>query len=151
MKQIKGEPWAPGETLAGNRDGIQMEDHGRGMQGVWGLFFCLSLSHCLKFPKRAASVGHPVSVTEASGEQACPPLFVSHPVSLSGSTVPCRQTQPILPHGFYLSFSHWGLILTPSDVVLSTSWAFTLGYIGGVYGGSELPLISYRGILKQET
>lgn len=34
MKQIKGEPWPPGETLAGHRDGIQMGDHGRGIQGV---------------------------------------------------------------------------------------------------------------------
>lgn len=56
MKQIKGEPWPPGETLAGQRDGIQMGDHGRGIQGTVLLFlslsfFCLSSSHCLKFPK----------------------------------------------------------------------------------------------------
>lgn len=72
MKQIKGEPWPPGETLAGHRDGIQMGGHGRDMQGSWDSFclslsfFCLSLSHCLKFPKRAASVRRPMSVIEAS-------------------------------------------------------------------------------------
>lgn len=38
MKQIKGEPWPPGETLAGHRDGIQMGDHERIIQGVF-LFF----------------------------------------------------------------------------------------------------------------
>lgn len=31
MKQIKGEPWPPEEVLAARRDGIQMEDHGRGI------------------------------------------------------------------------------------------------------------------------
>lgn len=66
MKQIKGEPWPPGETLAGHRDGIQMGDHGRIIQRVPGLFLSLSLLHCLKFLKRAASVGCPISVTEAS-------------------------------------------------------------------------------------
>lgn len=75
MKQIKGEPWSPGETLAGHRDGIQMGDHGRVIQGVPGLSFSLSLpvflfsfclSHRLKFPKREASVGCPMSVPEAS-------------------------------------------------------------------------------------
>lgn len=47
MKQIKGEPWPPGETLAGCRDGIQMEEHGRGVQGGHGtllLLLCLSVS-----------------------------------------------------------------------------------------------------------
>lgn len=73
MKQIKGEPWPPGETLAGHRDGIQMGDHGRDIQETVllfslsvSLFFCLSLSLCLKSPKRAASVGYPMSVTEVS-------------------------------------------------------------------------------------
>lgn len=52
MKQIKGEPWPPGETLAGHRDGIQMEDHGRGIQEVWGLCcsFSLVLSLCFFWP-----------------------------------------------------------------------------------------------------
>lgn len=39
MKQIKGEPWPPGETLAGSRDGIQMGNHERIIQGFWDLFF----------------------------------------------------------------------------------------------------------------
>lgn len=59
MKQIKGEPWPPGETLAGHRDGIQMGGHGRDMQGVLGLFPSLSLSFCLslslfKVPKKSS-------------------------------------------------------------------------------------------------
>lgn len=33
MKQIKGEPWPPGETLASSRDGIQMGSHEGIMQG----------------------------------------------------------------------------------------------------------------------
>lgn len=45
MKQIKGEPWPPGETLAGHRDGIQMGDHGRIIQGVWGLPFFIIISY----------------------------------------------------------------------------------------------------------
>lgn len=40
MKQIKGEPWPPGETLAGHKDGIQMGNHGGDFTGVLGpLFF----------------------------------------------------------------------------------------------------------------
>lgn len=39
MKQIKGEPWPPGETLAGSRDGIQMGNHEGIIQGFWDLFF----------------------------------------------------------------------------------------------------------------
>lgn len=39
MKQIKGEPWPPGETLAGNRDEIQMGDHGRIKRGSGDLLF----------------------------------------------------------------------------------------------------------------
>lgn len=43
MKQIKGEPWPPGETLAGHKDGIQMGSHGGIIQGFWDLFFFLIL------------------------------------------------------------------------------------------------------------
>lgn len=39
MKQIKGEPWPPGETLASSRDGIQMGNHEGIMQGFWDLYF----------------------------------------------------------------------------------------------------------------
>lgn len=49
MKQIKGEPWPPGETLAGYRDGIQMGDQGRGIQGTVLLFLSLSF---FAFPYR---------------------------------------------------------------------------------------------------
>lgn len=38
MKQIKGELWPPGETLAGHRDEIQMVDSGRIIQQVWTPF-----------------------------------------------------------------------------------------------------------------
>lgn len=37
MKQIKGELWPPGETLVEHIDGIQMEDHVRGIQEIPGL------------------------------------------------------------------------------------------------------------------
>lgn len=40
MKQIKGEPWPPGETLAGSRDGIQMGNREGIVQQFWvPLFF----------------------------------------------------------------------------------------------------------------
>lgn len=35
MKQIKGELWPPGETLAGYKDEIQMVHPERIIQGVW--------------------------------------------------------------------------------------------------------------------
>lgn len=38
MKQIKGELWPPGETLAGHKDEIQMVDSGRIIQQVWTPF-----------------------------------------------------------------------------------------------------------------
>ncbi len=44
MKQIKGEPWPPRETLTGHRDGIQMGDHERGLPRVLGLFLSLSFN-----------------------------------------------------------------------------------------------------------
>lgn len=49
MKQIKGEPWPPGETLAGYRDGIQMEDHEWGTQGVFGLFGSFGLFFAVSY------------------------------------------------------------------------------------------------------
>lgn len=39
MKQIKGEPWPPGETLTGSKDGIQMGNHEGIILGFWDLFF----------------------------------------------------------------------------------------------------------------
>lgn len=72
MKQIKGEPWPPGETLAGQKrwdpDGVPWEGGCTGGPGTLSFFspLLLFLSHCLKFPKRAASAGHLEAATEAS-------------------------------------------------------------------------------------
>lgn len=75
MKQIKGEPWPPGETLAGCRDGIQMGSMGGVCRGsrdsavlslLLSLFFLPPLSHRLKLPKRAAAASCPVLATEVS-------------------------------------------------------------------------------------
>lgn len=43
MKQIKGEPWPPGETLAGHKDGIQMGSMGGLYRGSGTSFFFLIL------------------------------------------------------------------------------------------------------------
>lgn len=70
MKQIKGGLWPPRETLADYRDGIQMEDHVRGIQETAGLLLVslsvFSLSHCLGRKKPNADVACPVSQRWAS-------------------------------------------------------------------------------------
>lgn len=116
MKQIKGEPWPPGETLAGHRDWIQMGDQGRGVQGTLllsiplsvSLLFFWFLSPRLKFPKEQhlwdvpcldwgiKVAGMPFSPCLSPRQLVCLPA--AHPV--------CQQAQPDLP-AFYLSVTHW--------------------------------------------
>lgn len=45
MKQIKGEPWPPGETLAGHRDEIQMEEPWKDYTRVLETFLLIIISH----------------------------------------------------------------------------------------------------------
>lgn len=125
--------------------GSRWENHGRGYTGgprTVLLFLSPSFfafAYCTarhEFPKRAASVGRPNVCdrgVKVAGMPFSPCLSPSQLVCLVAPHPVCLQAQPDLPHSFYLSISR--LILPPSDVVLSTSSVFALGYIGWVYGG----------------
>lgn len=129
MKQIKGELWPSGEALAGYRDEIQMEDHQWAIHGVSSFISVLFTSILIALFKvailSAAYVVYIPCLRQSCGacRHAC---LVFDPASLSASCPACR---PSFLCDFYLSISHWVLMLTLSDVVLSTSWVFTLGYI----------------------
>lgn len=100
------------------------------------LSFSFSYHTDLSSQKRAALVGRPMSVGVrvasmpfspclAPSQLVCTPCFTS---SLSASSA--RLTS-----WFLFIVLRWVLMLPPSDVVLSTSRVFALGYIGWVYGG----------------
>lgn len=143
MKQIKGEPWPPGETLAGHRDGIQMEDHGRGYTGGPGtLLLCLCpflpfLIALFKVPKKSSICGTS-HVYDGGVEVASMPfspcLSPSQLVCLPHPTSSLSASSALLTSWFLFIRFTLGFDAAPSDVVLSTSRVFALGYIGWVYG-----------------
>ena len=128
-------------------------------RGSQGLSLCLSpflpsLIALFKVPKKSSICGASRVCdrgVKVAGMPFSPCLSPSQLVCLPVPHPLCQQAQPDLPHGFYLSVSRWVLMLPPSDVVLSTSRVLLWAILGGFMVGPDLPLISYRSILKQET
>lgn len=98
-----------------------------------------------------------MSVTEASRKRECPSLHVSHPASLSASPVPCPlsslSASPARVTSWFL-FIHFTLGFDAAPLWCGVKYlqGFLLwAILGGFMVGSDLPLISFRSILKQET
>lgn len=163
MKQIKGEPWPSGETLAGYRDGIQMEEpervihRGSGDSSALSIFFLSVFFFFItrvKLPKSTASVGHPVSVMGASSEQSClSPHTLAQTARLSPPfhIQPVGKLSPTFGHDFY--WSHGWLWKRPHlmwceyHLVFFFVCLFYLSYSATVNISSKTQLASHGGIL----
>lgn len=116
MKQIKGEPWPSGETLAGYRDGIQMEEPERVIHRGSGdssalfvfSFLCFFIITLVKVAKKHCICGTSCLCDGRGGCQqgSCTLLSLAFAqtacLSPSFHIQPVGKLSPAVAHDFYL-------------------------------------------------